>query len=892
MIDRVGKYIKRREARAACAVRRIVSLILFALLTPTMVQGETSSINIDTVRDLLSQCDVLGGDTVINGRINTLKTILGMSGVYDTLTPYKLQKLYELIGDENGASTSLYKLYTELYKQADPNRTKNQGYPGAFPGEITAHGRLNTLMEIILQSAVMVRLGNSTDTPLQNGKTLWSRLRWLAEQPPVAEELTTVIDHMMMLQACLNGTVGLIDSGTMETLLGKTTAPSSVGTLVQLDNALKALQDAVVKSSTEEAEFSTDWSNLVTTLQGVIQNTYKEIAKKVGGLTLALPSFVGDYTEPARFGDTLATVRSLLKKLNPDDAGTDVPFFNLTSLVRTLTYNWPLLLDYIENVDDNDFGTVSKSVYTGKYVHPGLTLMNCLHEVTKFFNLDSVLKKIGRPSADLLDSETLWGQLQTQKAEAPENDAAFIPAENALKLVFRLLENIPALGELQAYSKTLTTALSEVIEEGGDARTKALALRTTFHAYCEAFLPSTITPPNYSDDTVFPYETLFALLVNGSPTEAMYPQIRTALYSTPLVYDIEGTSRPITKNSWIEQLAALNGGGVQTDFWGTLRTPTACSIAKALEQIIAKAGDLMHLTVSGEGVDGKILLAKACQLNIQKAVERTDQDTVDVAAFYERMTRPFWELVEDALGQPADTETDTSNSGLYAATENALSEQPVLREIFRTKMEQLQSALNFCRQQHYPLNFFSIYTNLMRAQTALANGYVGHETDHYLDSTAFGRLNGALFECGAQLIIRLLGKVTDPGKADYGTLRSKLRWIELENQASHDSSVSEKLLRIREKVNSLQGQIQYFYARCLARETSPEVPQASKFEALVATLHTDHSTQWNGWTHAQFTSQSDAFLDECMALLETTDDPVVPENPETGETEASMKVGN
>lgn len=853
---------QRHRVLRSLKVGFIVSLGTTVIL-PQEMSGTQTELSIGDIRTRLSNCEREGGDTQINGRIGSLKTILNMSGVYNTFTPYKLQQLSDLIGDASGPDTSLYKLYKD-----GPTETVTRGYPGAFPGEITAYGRLNLIMEIILQSAIFVQFGDATDTPLESGKTLWSRLNWVVQTPTVLQNallqgsIQQTLAQMKTLQACLHGAVGLLDATTMETMLGKASTPASAGTLAQMNDALTALQHEISQSAASEGEETgSDPMSKVPAFQEPIQTTYKAVAKKVGGIEINRPTFTGTFIEPPRFSDSFQTVQNLLKTLNPTDPQTAVPFLDLTPIVRALTYNWPFLMTKIETAG----ATPIQNIYTGSFIAPGLTLLNCLSAVTKTLNLNDLLNKIGRPDA-AADSTTLWGILQQQKANAggvppPELEAA----KEALTLVFQLLENVPALGEVITNSTTLTTALNSIVDGPEDAQTKARALRAKLNDYCMAFLPTDIARPNNTERTLFPYETLFALLLNHSQplSEALFPSIRTALYATPLVYEIEGTTYPIEKTAWVTQLAALSGGGSVNDFWGSLIEPTACSITKALSHVIAKSGEMMPLRIQEK------TLAEICQDNIQTA-GASGGGSVNRTAFYEQMTAPFRQLINDVLGSPADAENGTASSGLYQTAETAFpkqetdgtSEEPAedssLLKTFQDKLRQLKEALDCCSAQAYPVDFSAVYTNLIQAQSALST-QIGHATDHYLDVTAFGRVNGALFESGAQLLLNLIGQITDPGQPDYGTLNAKLREI----KCSGTSNASE-IAAVRTKVNSLQGRIRYAFVECLASTN-----EGATFPALVSALHSGSVPKWHSWTSGDFAAQA-TFLDTCITLLTPT----------------------
>lgn len=799
-----------------------------------------TSVTIETIKDRLTACDVTGGDTTISQRINALRTILGMSGVYETFTAYKLQKMRDLIGGPNdGNDSSLYTLYVHSKTEDDTGETsetpathkENYGYPGAFPGELTVHGRLNTLMEIVLHSAVLARLGNPTDTPLENGKTFWSRLNKAAEQFP-SDEWTTLIPQMTLLQASLRGIVGLIDSEMMTLFLGEA---SSLKGLKALESGLESLLSQI--NTSPEARNG-------TSLQEVIQNTYREIAQKVGRLTFTSP-FTDSAAAPAQFQETFETAQNLLASLN----GLNVPFLDLTPLVRVLTHNWPLLLDKRVHAQDDDLGVVTQKIYTGEFIRPGLTLMNALHGIIKVFHVDPLLQKIGRPSETTLDPATLWGALQDEKAKAAD-PTTFDTAEQALTLVFRLLENTPALGELLVNAQTLTDVLGEVVSEEGEVTAKALKLKEKLDGYLRTLLAEKVSLdfPNYSDDALFPYETLFGLLMNTKSPEESSAHIKKALYAQPLVYEIEGSSYPIQKDALLNQLQAKGAGNV-TDFWGTLKAPTACSVARALSRVWAKAGEVLPLRVPGE----EMSLGEACFIHLRQAVEEA-RGTEGVASFYAKTTEPFRKMIEALLG------TKTENTGLYQSAETGLTSQPILLDNCKERLDQLRTSFTTCYSHTYPLDFVTIYQNLKFVQIAFENNNIGHVTDHYRDITAFGRINGALFECGAQLILNGLGQVTDPGETSGGTLYAKLRDIELA-----DSSISATVTEIRTKVNALQGQIRYRFKDCLASDES------SLFKNFTDLLYPNSAPQWEAWNAENVEEQARGLLEACSNLLGDSD---------------------
>lgn len=149
----------------------------FTQLTAVFLCGGSLSMMASTVKELATtvgnlatQLENIECDLYVKTRIEQVQNILMQDVVEENMLAYKVKRMEDLIG---GASVS--NSLTDLVTQ------KKWGYPGDSTGFVTVYGRLNALVDLVVQDTLLDKLGEYTDTPLRNGRTLWSQYKWALE---------------------------------------------------------------------------------------------------------------------------------------------------------------------------------------------------------------------------------------------------------------------------------------------------------------------------------------------------------------------------------------------------------------------------------------------------------------------------------------------------------------------------------------------------------------------------------------------------------------------------------------------------------------------------------------------------------------------------------------
>lgn len=768
------------------------------------------------------------------------------------ISSYQLRKMNELIGSAEGKDTTLYKLI----------QNGELGYRGAFIGEVTAYGRLNALAHVLLQAAVLNELGEPTDTADENGVTLWSRLKWTIAQTtdPTLKEALGSADQLQ--PAIPTPFSKLAQAQTNARALVSLLNPKAIESMAAAINGIREETNKVV----------TDLSGITGNIDAFCRAVTSLVQGESNPLLTAWK--LGDEGEsmPARFQETLKSVVGLLENVTDTLAGE----VDLAPVVRSLLVTWPMLKERIEatgtenskeesttapSQDEAEAARVQaiQSVYKGKFIQPGLTLMNCLHEVFKVFKIDPLLRIIGRPEAPA--EGTFLAQLNKPEA------SSLVQTKNTLMLLFKLLERTPALGELTDGETILSDILKEAFfgEQNGELSqldSVEGSVRAALKS-CILALPEEVSAPD-TTSYWFPYAKIAALLFNEA--EVSLPALKNALYATPLIYQIEGIPELSEEDSLLSFLAK-KGGGAETDFWERLEGQTLCCVAKAAAHTLANAGEMLAVDVE----DTQLGMMKKLSSAIQEAKEKTPPD--DCGTLYKNLTSLLKTKVE----------------GISFTEETIADLEEDKEEAFKSKWAALEGALAACEKGLYPLDWNQVYTNLIQSKAALEGKTPGRPTDHYCDVTAFARLNGALFECGAQLFLNLLGQVTD--SSSEPTLFGKLRQLEVEvRKAAAGSSEGtfslEGISEAKQKVSALRGRISYFYERCLPEKedstqtedgalsaqagegegNSQKTVLSSAFQGLFDKLA---PMPWLEWKSPEFDY---SFLGDCIKIFDESND--------------------
>lgn len=666
---------------------------------------------------------------------------------------------------------------------------------------------------------------------------------------PYSIDPYTVCSFLHLIQSCLRGTVSLIDKVS---LIGQISQEGNDNSLSLIDqyNKIKEttekLKLAVINLDKNEAEsLSSTISLLSKTLLADFNDFYAILLDKIVVLSDAKGPFApyNDENKPNLFNETYEATCAFLKGLKENKKNLD-----LASIVRNATYIWPMLL---REVTGSEPKSIEKEVFTGKYIQPGLTLMNCLHDIQKVMFIDSLLLKMGRdletaPSSSLLGKiRNVDEKFKTSDDSHEEKKATF--DVETLMLFYNLLEKCPAIGQEklpvseESVSKELTeneeqpitfaTYLAEKIGSRiNDSKQDTLfnklsnissfnglvnIIRDKFNAVIKSSLPSEFSGSENFSHYWFNYEKILAALKNNAvkneaeKNEAVIDKesLIYELYSVPLLFKLRGIPGLEDTKSLRVKIAASNSEnkGQDTDFWGLLN-PSIYSVSNYMYEMIKRSSRILNLKQAepnNEINDKKILM----DLWGEKIEGLTDFSSLP--NFYSALTENFYDYMTILAGKFEETYSGSvferlqSNKDAYE------------------KIKLCIDSINMCKSAYYPLDLYSIYSKLKKINEmdndTLEKNF-GTPDDHHLETTVFGNLNGILFECGSQLLINLIGEITDPGFESYGTLYAKVQQIEIQAQNLENvdlNNIQVNTSAIRTALGELSGAISYFYQQCI-----------------------------------------------------------------------------
>lgn len=116
----------------------------------------------------------------ITDKLSRLYNASGNSGIFANISDLptnKIKAILDILGcdptqsDPNSVSSLL---------KIQPITPQIAGFNGDFPGEIgSIHSRLNEILNIIARHNILDPIGYTSDTALENGRTIWARIKYL-----------------------------------------------------------------------------------------------------------------------------------------------------------------------------------------------------------------------------------------------------------------------------------------------------------------------------------------------------------------------------------------------------------------------------------------------------------------------------------------------------------------------------------------------------------------------------------------------------------------------------------------------------------------------------------------------------------------------------------------
>ncbi|MDR1208199.1 MAG: hypothetical protein LBJ89_02510, partial [Holosporales bacterium] len=352
------------------------------------------------------------------------------------------------------------------------------------------------------------------------------------------------------------------------------------------------------------------------------------------------------------------------------------------------------------------------------------------------------------------------------------------------------------------------------------------------------------------------YHHLFAALMNNEAVDV--ESFRRELYSTPLIFMMSGIPYMERVSSLKNSMTEVANLGVATDTWMALQGPTLYSSFNFMQKVITGSSELFSEIPE---------LVSTITYGVKELPDS------GISNLYSNLTEPLYAQIHAF----ADYTGDFGGS-LVSKFAGRTSVMNLVQEIVRL--------ISLSQVNHYPINFQHIYF-LLKQVEAVPNEELetslGYSlNDHPRDTTIYGKLNGVLFELGAQLLLNFIGDQNDPSNVQYSTYYSRL------NEAERAATIAaaddpDALTRIKANVDfvrrnllsTLTGAISYYYKKCIPEATS------SKF----ATLATELAKEYNaGDLTIDGLDRTDGTLVPhvaSMIQLLTGSDPKLPSIPES-----------
>jgi hypothetical protein len=697
------------------------------------------------------------------------------------------------------------------------------GYQGSPVGLTTVHSMLNRITKFVIDGVIQNRIGAPSDTALIDGNTLWSQLNWVlnwVQDPERAAEREsfkkilgfhgdnfstesyTVSSLWRLIQRCLDGTLYLMNQELITSLINYVGPSSGLG----------AAMTSLCNSITEEN------ANALLTKSQSLYNLLAECIRTT--VTVALPE--GPDSDPVPASITL--LEGLLTKANEAIAAVCASPVELAEIVRQAMYEWLRLLDRA-NTDNARI----RANYVGLEVRSGATLINTLYNICRVVHVDPILKKLGRN----LDAPatTILGKVSEIGAESTTSTANY--KVNTLTLLYYLLDAYPVIGELNTTGGSpffsYLNGVVGTISDTDDAETLfgqisnytafgniVTGIKTTLDGMVAKLYASSDTEKEIATNTLLGtfewvnYHHLFAALINNATVDQK--SFRQEFYSTPLIFMMSGIPYLASVKSLKDSMTGVANLGVASNTWMALKDQTLYSSFNFMQKVITDSYDLF-----------------AEKSGLVTAIATAIKGLSSPSSLYSTLTAPLYDIIEEFAQYTAPSTYAGSLVTKFAGHQDLGLVQGIAKLILLSK------------ENHYPINFRRIYSLLKQVDDVANAGvpaFLGYSTnDHPLDTTIYGKLNGVLFEVGAQLLLNFIGGQDDPLNAPYETYYSKLCAAErAATILAVDAPDKQALIKAnadfirRNLLSTLVGAISFYYKQCLPEATG------SKFATLATEL--------------------------------------------------------
>ena len=810
----------------------------------------------------------------INQKLTQIYNILNNANVNDSSIPqYRRNRIYDIL-DEDIYNSIDYSV-ENLLSGVDQDKA---GFKGSPIGMTTVHSRLNEILDLIVQSLVTDKIGNATDTAAVDGLTIWSKLNnkistltsltdlGSASELSLNNYTTTVSTLSQLLNFIKNNITGVTSLIEENDLFAGTTG------IIDLADSLHNSVGGITDQTGIDA------------CKGIIYDIYEILAGKVnsaiGSISLSEISGTGGSDEPIDEGIAInesgvlsisnygiTNQLTLTTSASVPTGGSDI--VQLGNIVRSANYVWPMLINRIDTATND----TEKKILIGKFMQPGLTLMNCLHDIRRSLSIDPKIVNGTDDISNLLRRNPAIAFLNNGT-----NNFIAVTLDNAtlngfIDYVAGVMDAGFQDNHIYKFFVTDNKSLDNTLWYNYDklvdmilfpgSYTEKQQMYELYSAPLLALADSKTTPSGSSTDPWFTSDSSssgyskFNFFKKAVGDASIYMEDSTTVdSSTDSVYNLLKTeidNAPTVGYTDIEpiyQLSLASLGSVGTNGTGI---GTVSSIAQSYNNTTDGTVNIVY--DNSQPVNYSKIIEKAKNADIQISIYDgiTDIlnsfDTTYKTSFNEfnEAVLAFDSAVSAYVSSPSQENKTSLNSaynnldskytvvsGWSLGTPTANTLEYVLND-YKTESDNYKAAAEAYNTSvqnsgsgtepsstdfNTSKNSVSSFVNTKEIEAEIILGTLD---DHPADVTIYGYLNGVAYECGAQLLINYIGAASDPGQDTYGTLYAKLRSKEnaaivediTDNSSNNVITIRTNANSIRSALANLVGTIKYKYKECI-----------------------------------------------------------------------------
>ncbi|MDR3285450.1 MAG: hypothetical protein LBS83_02065 [Holosporales bacterium] len=416
-------------------------------------------------------------DTAIREKIERIKEILDDTISTDnTISEYRRNNMYEILfGGVDTSSSSVSSLLSSV---------TSYGFEGSPIGMATVHSRLNEVLDLIVRSLITDTIGDSSDTALQDGSTIWSKYNFgrdLTYSTDLSTYSTSNEPFPSFLNFIKNQILGL----------------ASIIDLSTLTNIKVGIEEIFTGdfSIISTIKLKTIYNYLLALTKSGICNTFNDASldpsgplRQDGPLNNLIAPDDGTNSDPTNTGYSIEDQHNnTVNMINIKIVNDNSDLISLSNILRSANYIFPLIINRVIQVGVSD---EEKKILIGKYVQPGLTLMNCLHDIRKEIYVKP--KTTDLAVINFLKKYPAIGLISYESSSNLFNDTSIqsTPVDGSNAKVKKAVEKVASQCN-SFFARSFTTARGSI--------TSTENLVTTYQYNFERIVPMLLYPNSYTE---------------------------------------------------------------------------------------------------------------------------------------------------------------------------------------------------------------------------------------------------------------------------------------------------------------------------------------------------------------------------------------------------------